>query len=206
MKTIHVSLAFAGKPDAGLDDFTQNVITKFGGGPLAAGSPVTVADLTTARTNFSASVAKSIGGSRADTAAKEMSRKALVNLERQIALYVQGNANAASYPTVVLNAGFQIASDNHAQSPLPKAVIGNIVNEASTELVLRLQAIPNAKAYEVRISTGTNPAVDAGTFTQARRIVLQNLTPGTTYTVSARGVGGSTGYGDWSDPVSHMAM
>jgi hypothetical protein len=27
-----------------------------------------------------------------------------------------------------------------------------------------------------------------------------------TYTVQARAVGGSTGYSDWSDPVSHMAM
>ena len=30
--------------------------------------------------------------------------------------------------------------------------------------------------------------------------------PGVTYTVQVRGVGGTTGYSDWSDPVSHMAM
>jgi hypothetical protein len=43
-------------------------------------------------------------------------------------------------------------------------------------------------------------------FTQARRMVLTNLTPGTTYAVEVRAIGGSTGYSDWSDPVSHMAM
>jgi hypothetical protein len=37
-------------------------------------------------------------------------------------------------------------------------------------------------------------------------VVLQNLTPGTNYNVQARAVGGSAGYSDWSDPVSHMAL
>jgi len=45
-----------------------------------------------------------------------------------------------------------------------------------------------------------------GQFTQGRRIVLKELTPGTTYNIQARAVGGSTGYSDWSDPISHMAM
>jgi hypothetical protein len=35
--------------------------------------------------------------------------------------------------------------------------------------------------------------------------VFTGLTPGTVYTVEIRGVGGTTGTGDWSDPVSHMA-
>jgi hypothetical protein len=42
--------------------------------------------------------------------------------------------------------------------------------------------------------------------TQARRIVVGNLTPGTTYNLSARAVGGSEGSSEWSDPVSHMAI
>lgn len=46
----------------------------------------------------------------------------------------------------------------------------------------------------------------AGMFTQARRIVLTGLTPGVTYAVRVRAIGGSTGFSDWSDPISHMAM
>jgi hypothetical protein len=42
-------------------------------------------------------------------------------------------------------------------------------------------------------------------FTQARRIILDNLTPDTTYTVQARAIGGSTGSSDWNDPISHMS-
>jgi len=57
-----------------------------------------------------------------------------------------------------------------------------------------------------RVSYGANGWQAAGVFTQARRIVLQNLTPGTTYNIQARAIGGSTGSSDWSDPVSHMAL
>jgi hypothetical protein len=41
---------------------------------------------------------------------------------------------------------------------------------------------------------------------KARRLVLENLTPGTVHAIQVRAVGGSTGYSYWSDPVSHMAM
>ncbi len=44
-----------------------------------------------------------------------------------------------------------------------------------------------------------------GVFTQSR-MVIPDLIPGTTYTLQARAIGGSTGYSDWSDPVSHMSM
>jgi len=76
----------------------------------------------------------------------------------------------------------------------------------STQLALRLKPVNNARAYEVRLSYGPNGWHAAGVFTQARRIVLNDLTPGTTYNIQARAVGGSTGYSDWSDPVSHMAL
>jgi len=42
--------------------------------------------------------------------------------------------------------------------------------------------------------------------TQARNIVIPGLTPGVVYTLQGQAVGGSTGFSDWSDPVSHMCM
>jgi chitodextrinase len=88
---------------------------------------------------------------------------------------------------------------------LDKPGILQVNNEASTQLVVRLQPVDNARAYEVRVSYGANGWQAAGVFTQARRVVLTNLTPGTNYNIQARAVGGSTGYSDWSDPISHMA-
>jgi len=43
-----------------------------------------------------------------------------------------------------------------------------------------------------------------GIVTQARRIEIGNLPPGNTYAVQVRAIGGSTGYSDWSDPVSRI--
>ena len=45
----------------------------------------------------------------------------------------------------------------------------------------------------------------AGIFTNSRRIEIGNLTPGTTYTVQTRAIGGSKGYSEWSDPQSTIA-
>jgi len=41
--------------------------------------------------------------------------------------------------------------------------------------------------------------------TRARKIELPGMTPGTTYSLEARAIGGSTGYSDWSLPTSIMA-
>jgi hypothetical protein len=72
-------------------------------------------------------------------------------------------------------------------------------------LVVYLQPVTNAKTYEIRVSSTANAWQHGGTFTQTRHLVLENLTPGTHYTLQARAVGGSTGYSNWSDPISHMA-
>lgn len=45
----------------------------------------------------------------------------------------------------------------------------------------------------------------SGAYTQARRIVLTNLVPGTTYMIQAQAIGGSTGQSNWSTPVSIMS-
>jgi len=62
----------------------------------------------------------------------------------------------------------------------------------------------NGARHSVR-ADGGKTWQPTGVFLQARRIVIEGLTPGTTYTFRFRALGGSTGHGDWSDPVSHMA-
>ena len=42
--------------------------------------------------------------------------------------------------------------------------------------------------------------------TQVRRIEVNNLTPGNTYTVQLRAIGGSTGFSDWSAPTPRMVI
>lgn len=47
---------------------------------------------------------------------------------------------------------------------------------------------------------------NGGLFTNSRNMPINALTPGGNYQFQVRAVGGSTGYSDWSDPVSHMSL
>jgi hypothetical protein len=95
---------------------------------------------------------------------------------------------------------------NRAQSPLDKPTIVKIENKVSTQLQLRVTTVINARSYEAQTKTPAGDWQAAGIHTKARTMILEDLTPGTLYTIQVRAIGGSTGYSDWSDPVSHMAL
>ncbi|HZQ47067.1 MAG TPA: fibronectin type III domain-containing protein [Verrucomicrobiae bacterium] len=66
-------------------------------------------------------------------------------------------------------------------------------------------AMPFAAAYEIQTSTDNGVTwVHAATPTKTH-FQLTGLTPGQLYQIRVRAVGGSTGYGDWSDAVSHRS-
>jgi hypothetical protein len=125
------------------------------------------------------------------------------DLLKQQAVYVQGIA--FDDLAMLLSSGFQANSTSRTQTELDPTVVLSVDNETSTQLVVNLQPVDNARAYEVQTSTGTGQWQHAGTYTYTRNLVVENLTPGTTYNIRARAVGGSTGYSTGSDPVSHMA-
>ncbi|MGH7952794.1 MAG: fibronectin type III domain-containing protein [Limisphaerales bacterium] len=203
MTPYHVSLNFAQLPDSALDEFTGAVVAGLTGNAAFPTPAVSLADLSAAQTAFEdAMTAMSQGGTQA-TADKNNKRDALVALLRQEAQYVQLNGKN-DLPTL-LSSGFQVNSTNTAQSPLDTPIIAQITNEMSGSLSVRVKGVANARAYEAQTKNGAG-WTPAGTFTQARNMVLPGLTPGQVYSVQVRAVGGSTGYSDWSDPVSHMAM
>ncbi|MCX7010108.1 MAG: hypothetical protein NTY53_23200 [Kiritimatiellaeota bacterium] len=58
-----------------------------------------------------------------------------------------------------------------------------------------------------QVTNGTpGPWQDGGVGTDSRAIAINGLTPGTTYTVEIRTIGGTSRYSDWSNPVSHMSL
>jgi hypothetical protein len=204
MPIYKTSLAFAQLPDSDLSDATNGVITSMTGNTNYTKPPVTLAVLTSQLSDFNSALAAMVQGETQATATKNAAREVLVTSLRALANYVQGACNN-DLPTL-LSSGFQANSTGGAPAPLDKPAIQAVENAMSTQLLVRLSPITNARSYEVRVSYGPNGWQTAGIFTQARRIVLQNLTPGTKYDIQARAVGGTTGYSDWSDPVSHMAL
>ena len=198
-----VSRDFTSYSDSDLDEFTNNIAVCLANNPAFPTPPVKSADLTTLDTTFRNAIAAATGDP-VDTAAKTKAREAVLDALRKDANYVQTIANHDLQ--MLLSSGYYASSTNHAQSPLDQPVIVDIENLATTQLMLRLNPVLNAKSYQVQTNTNGNGTwQEAGIYTQSRRIVLASLTPGTTYNVRARAIGGSTGYSDWSVPAALMA-
>jgi hypothetical protein len=165
---------------------------------------VTTADLTALVSDFTDAMAAAADGGKSQTIVKNAARAALIYALRQDALYVQTNGN--NDPLTLLSSGYNLSSTNHAQSPLAAPVIESITNAAPMTLAVRATPITNARAYEAqRSADGGLTWAYATTSTRARQITVPGLNPGTTYQIRLRAVGGSTGFSNWSDPVSHMA-
>lgn len=145
-------------------------------------------------------------GGRHATAAKNKLRRDVIAQLKRWALYVQGNSN--NDLEAITSTGLRPASLTRTSGPLPKAVILSIDHGHSSQLLLTIQKIINAKCYEVEVAAVngnvTGDWKKAGLFTKTRKLVVKELTPGTYYAFRVRAVGGTTNTGDWSDPQTHI--
>jgi len=209
MPQIRVSLAFAKAKDHTVEETASDVLDNLWGNPNFSSIPMPSTVLQTARDVFSQAMADMAQGGTAATADKNNKRAILIGLLRQLAAYVQ--TESANDLAKLLSSGFQAVSTNHAQEPLPAPHIKAIKPGMSGQFLVTVTAVKNAQNYESRfalIGAGgvPGPWQDGGLSSNSRAIPIEGLTPGQSYTVQVRAVGGSTGHSDWSDPVSHMAM
>lgn len=140
---------------------------------------------------------------------KKERREALIALMRQLARYVE--LHCEDNMKILATSGFTAVTTTRISAALPKPTITGVDNGHSCQLLVNVERIANAKCYEVRTApVGTGGLLgtwqQGGLFTRSRAMAVNNLQPGTAYTFQTRAVGGSTGYSDWSDPVSHMCM
>ena len=203
MTNYRVSLSFTNLPDSRVDEFAANIVVSLTGNAAFPTPLVPLAALGAAQTAFHDALLAAAQGGTQLTASKNEARAALEDLLRQEASYVQ--AIALHNLSTLLSSGFEANSTNRTSSALPAPAIVGLDNGMTTQLIVRMAPVANARAYELQTKNGGG-WTPAGVFTQSRGIVLPGLTPGQTYSVQARAIGGSTGYSDWSDPVSHMAM
>ena len=198
-----VSLGFVNLSDPHFDEFGANVVVCLTNNPALPNPPVDLGVLNTGRLDFHNALIAASGGGALLTAIKNQKRLLFENMLRLEATYVQGLASQ-DLPRL-LSSGFEANSTNRARVPLAQPSILSLDNGSATQLILRVLGVANARAYEVQVKNGGG-WIPAGVFSSARSIVLPGLTPGQVYSVQVRAVGGSTGYSDWSDPVSHMVM
>jgi hypothetical protein len=204
MNTLHVSLAFAKDPAEVLVPFTNGVITMMTGNAAFPTPDVALSALTASMQALETAMAATVQGGTEATAAQSTARTALIGLLRTQALYVE--MTSAGNLVTLLSSGFKQRTISGASSSLGQTAILAITNNATTQLMIKLLAIANAKAFEVQTSVDGINWVHNTTSSHATHIVLTGLTPGVKYYIRARAIGGSTGFGDWSDTMMHMAM
>ena len=103
--------------------------------------------------------------------------------------------------------GFCVARRGYSpQGLLGTPMIRRVMNWLSTQLLVRVTPVANARSYEAQVRVGEGAWQPAGTSTRALRVILKDLTPGVIYEIRARAIGGSTGYSDWSIPTQYMCM
>lgn len=202
--SIHrVSTSFVQSSDSELVDFTGGVVTGMNA-PAFADAPVTHAALVALQTDFAQKLALARNGGRTEVASKNVARAALIAGLRQNANFVQ--MIASTDLPLLLSSGYTAASTNRTTGPLTKPVITNVDNFQSTVLMAAVAADDRSRAQEARYRVVGGAAYQpAGVHTKPTRVPFEELVPGTTYELQVRSVGGSTGYSDWSDPVSRMA-
>ncbi len=204
MPHYRVSLSFVRLPDVALDDFADAIIAGLNGNASYPAPPVTVAQLVTLKQTLQDAVAAQAQGGTTATAAKNTARNALVEALRKDAKYVEISANN-DLPTL-LGSGFQSASTNRAPNVLDKVQIIGVDNPQAGEFEVRIDPIANAKGFDGRIKSGTGEYGPTISFQNSKSILFEGLSAGVIYTLQLCATGGSKGAGDWSDPVSHIAM
>ena len=161
-------------------------------------------DIGTLTDTLSDKLAATQTGGTVETAAKQKAFDALTDALNSDANVVEDTVG--NDLEMLLATGYLPASTNRSSFPLNDTSIVSLLNNGTTQALLRLEPVTNAKTYQVQVSTdGGKTWLEWCVSTQARRIVLMNLVPGTTYLVRARAIGGSTGASNWTNPGSIMS-
>jgi hypothetical protein len=202
-KVIRISLGFATFDDNGVNCLAILLIVCFKNNLLFPNPPISIAVFTELQTAFQNAITAKAQGGKINTVLKSEARDALISAMRQWAGYVQSLAPTLTL-SQVLTSGFDVVIPNTTPVPLTPPVF-TLDNSLTTRLAVYLEAVTNAKAYQVQYAIGAGPWLEAGVFPNTRNIFLTNLTPGTVYNVRIRAIGGSTQCGEWSGTVSLMA-
>ncbi len=183
------------------------VINGLTGNPAFPAPTVDLKAVQAAADGLKAALVAQAQGGTAATAEKNNKQEALIVLLRKLKHYVEDNCGDDA--AVLLTSGFQPAVTNRVRAPLGNPSILSVDRGNTGELVLKVTPIARAKSYEVRsavVGAGNTPGPwqPAGVYTNSRSMTIAGLVPGTTYMLQTRAVGGSTGYSDWSNPVTRM--
>ena len=146
-------------------------------------------------------------GSPADTAAKNNSRKTLMNVLQQLAFYVSQESNGDLHQ--LLSSGFDVSNYPKA-GDVPDRVYGLLLKDGKQSGQMRLDFTPQQKVffYEYRFTMTYVEDSDMDwssiyNTTSSKNNIIAPLIPFEKYYVQVRSVNGY-GKSEWSDVVTHV--
>src|SRR6059036_2873065 len=168
-------LGFKTQSDRQIATTASAVIKEMTGNPAFPNPTVDLKAVQAAVDELNAALAAQVQGGTAATAVKKNKRDSVVTLLRKLAHYVHDTCG--NNPAVLLSSGFQLVTSSRTRYPLAKPSIVSIDAGKSTELILKVSPIANARCYDVQFApVGPNNAPaewkHAGLFTNSRSIIV----------------------------------
>jgi Fibronectin type III domain len=173
--------------------------------------PINPADLKTQVDAYASMIAAAADGSKKAIAERKQRRAVVVKMLRQLGHWVEANCN--DDPAILQSSGFQQQTTpvKTAPQPLDGPPSFKVANGAVTgQLILKGKPVSKAVNYVVHyaplVSDGKPGSwTELAPVTVIRSIIVNGLTPGTTYAFQVRALG-RAGYTNWSDSVTRMSM
>lgn len=202
MDNYKVKRVFEPYSDTELIDRATNVVDNMTGNLDFPDPDPPLADITTAKNNFSAAYYQVYNGNRTYMPQKRSTRSILIKLLKKEGLYVELVGN--NVETVLASSGFEIYNTDYPPSPgsnipvIQKAGDTGIVGKS----LLKLGKVKHAVVYELRytkdevLANATWVNLICQTQTQFE---ITGLVPGVEYWFQARSISTKGGSG-WSDP------
>jgi len=194
---------FSSKKDADLVVASGRIVASMAGNPVYPSPKPALAQVIAARDAYVAAVAVLDRG-KLSIARRNATREPLVQLLRDLALYVQQASGGDRQK--LLGSGYPVQKTRQPASvPNPPQNLRLRPAKISGQMLARCETLPSAKSYQWRYASATAPTtwIQADPTTSAS-CTLEDLVPGTLYTVQVRAVS-SKGVSEWSDVATLMA-
>lgn len=196
MKKVKVIINFVRMTVSNIIEFARNTVTKMTGNSNFPTPDVPLAQITTGANTLETKYNAAAGGGKQQKAEMRAARKALDDLLRKQALYVERIAGGNE--AVILGSGFH-TSKQPVPALHPEFTV--MSGELEGEVVLKHKAVKGARAWVWQYCPdplNANPWVQAGISTQAS-FKVKELPAGRKYWFRASYVS-AAGQSEWCDP------
>lgn len=202
MAVFNVKKGFGANSDTELIDRADNVVTQMTGNINFVTPDPPLADLTTAKNNFSAAYMQVYNGNLTYKPLKKSTRDTLIFLLTREAKYVEFTGQ--NVETKLASSGFEIYDTAISSAPASDVPVVKYAKDTGIvgKIKLQLKKVQHAVVYEIRHTQDENLATARWTHLvcQTRtQFEITDLTPGVENWFEARSIS-TKGPSGWSDP------